>query len=55
MSWAGGTVAGRLSATGVAHGQRAGEQFAWELESADEFELALAEAGGLRAFGANKN
>jgi hypothetical protein len=46
-----GTVAGRLTTTAVSEGKRTGQQVRGDGEAAEEFELALAESGGGRAFG----
>ncbi len=47
----GGAVAGRLAAAAVRERKRAGQQAGRDREATEEFELALAEPGGLRPFG----
>ncbi len=51
MTVAGSTVAGWLAAAELHLRQRAGQEIVRNLEAAEEFELALALAGSLRAFG----
>jgi hypothetical protein len=46
-----GTVAGRLTTTAVSEGERTGQQVGRDGKAAQEFELALAESGGLGTFG----
>jgi hypothetical protein len=45
-----GAMAGGFAAAQEAEGERAGQQIVGDAEAAEEFELALAEAGGLRTF-----
>ena len=48
-------MAGGLAAAGVADRKRTGKQIFWKLELANECKLALAEPGGLRAFGLGRH
>jgi hypothetical protein len=51
MTVAGSTVAGWLAAADLHLRQRAGQEIFRNLEATEEFELALAQAGSLWAFG----
>jgi hypothetical protein len=47
----GGAVASGLATTAVSERERTGQQVGGDGKAAEEFELALAESGGLRTLG----